>query len=79
MWAAPTRSGHAEPSSPRKQHAKTFSIIAVEASKRDAKAERSFVLSSPRHTFLTRLGESGCDVWTLMRIAGRASINLSAR
>jgi hypothetical protein len=23
-----------------------------------------------RHTFLTRLGESGCDAWTLMRVAG---------
>ena len=26
---------------------------------------RPFVLYSLRHTFLTRLGESGCDVWTL--------------
>jgi integrase len=34
---------------------------------------------SLRHTFLTRLGESGCDVWTLARIAGHASINISAR
>jgi hypothetical protein len=31
-----------------------------------------FVLHSIRHTFLTRLGESGCDVWTLgRRCAGR--------
>jgi integrase len=32
VWPAPTSSGHVEPSSLRKQHAKTFSIIAVEAS-----------------------------------------------
>lgn len=40
---------------------------------------RPFVLYSLRHTFLTRLGQSGCDVWTLARIAGHASINISAR
>jgi integrase len=79
VWPAPTRGGHVEPSSLRKQHAKTLSIIAVVASKRDAKPVRPFVLNSPRHTFPTRLGESGCDVWTLARIAGHASINISAR
>lgn len=40
---------------------------------------RPFVLYSLRHTFLTRLGESGCDAWTLARIAGHASITISAR
>jgi integrase len=40
---------------------------------------RPFVLYSFRHTFLTRLGESGCDVWTLARIAGHSSIAISAR
>jgi integrase len=34
---------------------------------------------SLRHTFLTRLGASGCDVWTLMRIAGHSSIKMSER
>jgi hypothetical protein len=38
-----------------------------------------FVLYSLRHTFLTRLGASGCDVWTLMRIAGHSSIAMSMR
>jgi integrase len=37
------------------------------------------VLYSLRHTFLTRLGESGCDVWTLARIAGHSDIRMSAR
>jgi hypothetical protein len=36
-----------------------------------------FVLYSIRHTFLTRLGESGCDAWTLARIAGHGDIRYS--
>jgi hypothetical protein len=40
---------------------------------------RPFVLYSFRHTFLTRLGESGCDAWTLARIAGHSSVAVSAR
>jgi Phage integrase family len=40
---------------------------------------RPFVLYALRHTFLTRLGEAGCDAWTLARIAGHSSIAMSAR
>ncbi len=69
VWPAPTRSGHVEPSSLRKQHAQTLKGSKV----------RPFVLYSLRHTFLTRLGQSGCDVWTLARIAGHGSIGISAR
>ena len=69
VWLAPTLSGHLEPSSIKKQHSK-----AVEASK-----VRPFVLYNLRHTFLTRLGESGCDTWTLARIAGHSAIGISAR
>lgn len=69
IWPAPTQSGHVEPSGLRKQHAKALKVSNV----------RSFVLYSLRHTFLTRLGESGCDAWTLARIAGHASIAISTR
>lgn len=69
VWPSGTRSGHVEPSSLRKQHSKALTGSKV----------RSFVLYSLRHTFLTRLGQSGCDVWTLARIAGHSSINISAR
>jgi integrase len=69
IWPAPTRSGHIEPSSLKKQH-----ITAINLSK-----VRPFVLYSLRHTFLTRLGQSGCDVWTLARVAGHSSISISAR
>ena len=40
---------------------------------------RPFVPYAIRHTFLTRLGESGCDVWTLMRVAGHSSVKMSER
>jgi integrase len=69
VWPAPTKSEHVEPSSLKKQHAKAFRLSKV----------RPFVLYSLRHTFLTRLGQSGCDVWTLARIAGHSSIVMSAR
>jgi site-specific recombinase XerD len=74
-----TRSAHIEPSSLRKQHARTFETIAEQAAKDHLKSVRPFVLYSLRHTFLTRLGESGCDVWTLSRIAGHSSIGISSR
>jgi integrase len=69
VWPAPTKSEHAEPSSLRKQHAKALTLSKV----------RPFVLYSARHSFLTRLGESGCDVWTLARIAGHSKLDMSAR
>ena len=37
------------------------------------------MLYSIRLTFLTRLGSSGLDVWTLARIAGHSGIVMSAR
>jgi integrase len=77
--ASLTRSGHVEPSSVRKQHAIAFKVIAEEAAKRNEKPVRPFVLYSLRHTFLTRLGQSGCDVWTLARIVGHSLISISAR
>jgi integrase len=69
VWPAPTKSGHVEPCSLKKQHAKALKLSKV----------RAYVLYSLRHTFLTRLGASGCDVWTLARIAGHSSVAISAR
>ena len=53
----------------KKQHQRALKLSGV----------RPFVLYSLRHTFLTRLGEAGCDAWTLARIAGHSSIAMSAR
>jgi integrase len=79
VWPALTRSGHIEPSSLRKQHARTFETIAEQAHTNNLRPVSPFVLYTLRHTFLTRLGESGCDVWTLARIAGHSSIGISSR
>jgi integrase len=69
VFPARTKTGHVDHSSVRKQHLKALKVSAV----------RPFVLYSLRHTFLTRLGASGCDVWTLARIAGHSSIQMSAK
>ena len=69
VFPAETKSGHIEPSSLRCQHKRALQLSRV----------RPFVLYTLRHTFLTRLGESGCDVWTLCRIAGHSSIGISSR
>jgi integrase len=79
IWAAPTRSGHVESCSLKKQHARAFKSLAQEAQKNHEKTMRPFVLYSLRHTFLTRLGESGCDAWTLARIAGHSNVSMSSR
>jgi len=69
VWPAPTKSGHINHDSLKLQHKKAVALSKV----------RPFEVYSIRHTFLTRLGESGCDVWTLARIAGHSSIAISAR
>ena len=69
IWPAPTQSGHINHDSLKKQHAKALRMAGL----------RPFEVYSIRHTFLTRLGESGCDVWTLARVAGHSNITISAR
>jgi integrase len=56
----------------------TFKTLEEDAAKNNEKAMRPFVLYSLRHTFLTRLGESGCDAWTLARIAGHSNVSMSS-
>jgi len=69
VWPAPTQSGHISQDSLKLQHKKALRLAKL----------RPFEVYAIRHTFLTRLGESGCDVWTLARIAGHSSIAISAR
>jgi integrase len=70
-WVFPSNSaeGHLNGDTTKDQHA-----IAVERS-RVARFE-PYIL---RHTALTRLAESGCDVFTLARIAGHSSITITQR
>jgi len=79
IFTAPTQSEHVEKSTLKKQHKGVFKTLKEEAEKNDEKPVRPFVLYDLRHTFLTRLGESGCDVWTLARIAGHSNIKQSSR
>lgn len=69
VWPAPTKSDHVEHDSIRVQHRNAIKTGKV----------TPFVVYSFRHTFLTRLGESGCDTWTLARIAGHSSVKMSER
>jgi integrase len=69
VWPAVTKSAHMEPSGLKKQHSRALKLSKV----------RPFVLYSLRHTFLTRLGASGCDPWRLAQIAGHSSITQSMR
>jgi hypothetical protein len=75
--AAPTIHGHMDHSSLKKQHAKIFRN--AEAQEKNLPTLTPFVLYSSRHTFLTRLGQPGCDAWTLARVAGHSSIAISSR
>ena len=79
IFPAETRSGHIEKSTLKKEHRKVFGRVNEQAKKNEEKPVRPFVLYDLRHTFLTRLGESGCDVWTLARIAGHSNIKQSSR
>lgn len=79
VFPAPTRAGHVEPSTFKKRHAWVFDMLKIEAAKRDEKPIHRFVLYTFRHTFATRLGESGLDPWTLCRIMGWSHVNMSSR
>ncbi|MGC1684027.1 MAG: tyrosine-type recombinase/integrase [Candidatus Acidiferrales bacterium] len=67
VWPAKRLNGPIVPNSIYSHHLKAVKDSGV----------RPFVLYSLRHTFLTRLGDSGVDAWTLMRIAGHSNIRQS--
>ena len=69
VWPADTKAEHINHDSLKLEHKKAVKLSRV----------RPFEVYSIRHTFLTRLGESGCDVWTLARIAGHSNISISQR
>jgi len=70
-WVFPTRSksGHLEQDTAKKQHDSALKASGV----------KRFEAYCLRHTALTRFAESGCDAFTLMRIAGHSSITMTAR
>jgi integrase len=84
VWMSATKSGHFEESTLKKRHRNNLAMCLKEAAKQKAEGKtpvqvRPFVFYNLRHTFLTRLGESGCDVWTHAKIAGWGNIGISTR
>jgi integrase len=60
-------------------HARALEKIKEGARKNKQPELRSFEPYCLRHTALTRLAESGCDAFTLARIAGHSSITITQR
>lgn len=60
-------------------HARALKVANAEAKVKNLPALKAFEPYILRHTALTRLGESGCDAFTLARIAGHSSITITQR
>jgi integrase len=81
-WTFPaeTKSGHLEGHCAKNQHA--AALLAIKTAAEEEEIEnpvRPFPPYTMRHTALTRLAESGCDAFTLARIAGHSSITITQR
>ena len=81
IFPAKTKSGHIEPSSPKKQHAKAIreatAILRKQTKNEDARFE-GFELYTLRHTCLTRWAPH-MDPWTLAYLAGHRDMNITKR
>lgn len=69
IFPAPSKSGHIDKSSIKKQHAAALKASKVEP----------FVIYSLRHTCLTRWAESGMNPYELMRRAGHGDLETTMR
>jgi integrase len=81
VFPAPTRSGHMEPSTLKKQHAKAIeqaTAILRNATKREDVEFQGFELYTLRHTCLTRWAPH-MDPWTLAYLAGHRDMNITKR
>ena len=81
VFPADTKSGHIEPSSLKKQHAKAIEearrLLRKETKDNNAKLE-TFELYTLRHTCLTRWAPH-MDPWTLAYLAGHSNMNTTKR
>ena len=80
-WVFPSasRCGHFEGGTAKGQHARALIKVSNEAKKNNRPRLKPFEPYCLRHTALTRLAESGCDAFTLARIAGHSSITITQR
>jgi integrase len=81
IFPAGTKSGHIEPSSLKKQHAKAIreatAILRKQTEQKEAEFE-GFELYTLRHTCLTRWAPH-MDPWTLAYLAGHRDMNITKR
>jgi integrase len=66
LWPSPTKSGHIDHSTLKKQHRHALKLCGV----------RPFVLYSLRHSFATRVAPH-VDAWTLCKIMGWSSLSVA--
>ena len=81
VFPAPTKSGHMEPSTLKKQHARAITEstrILREESGDPKRSFEAFELYTLRHTCLTRWAPH-MDPWTLAYLAGHSNMNTTKR
>jgi integrase len=80
VFPAETKSGHLEGYCAKNQHAAALRSIKKAADEAGIETPvRPFPPYTMRHTALTRLADSGCDAFTLAKIAGHSSITITQR
>ncbi len=80
VFKTSSKCGHLVQGMAQKYHTKALTAIS-EAKKKEQKLPevKPFEIYCLRHSFLTHLAESGCDAFTLAKIAGHSSITITAR
>ena len=79
VFPAASREGHLNKDTAKNQHRLAIERVNAKAKKNKERELKPFVPYVLRHTALTQLAESGCDVFTLARIAGHSSITITQR
>jgi len=79
IFPAASREGHLNKDTAKDQHRMAIEQVNAKAKKNNERELKPFVPYVLRHTALTQLAKSGCDVFTLARIAGHSSITITQR
>jgi integrase len=79
IFSAATKSGRLEGYCAKNQHALALKSMNAEMVRNKMAALKPFTPYTSRHTALTNLAASGCDAFTLARIAGHSSITITQR
>jgi integrase len=79
IFPASSREGHFNKDTAKDQHKRAIERVNAKAKLANGKKLKPFQPYVLRHTALTQLAKSGCDVFTLARIAGHSSITITQR